>query len=240
MRRLNKDGKEFQRGDIREDGYIFWTYRRKTTKGGFCIEDWCHPSRYYQQFNSRRLTEQKNRGVCVARAAKRRAAILQATPPWIEPYIPQIQEIYKLCQIAQDVFNEEFHVDHIEPLQGDDVCGLHVPWNLTILPWLDNIKKGNRRVETNGFTSLSIRLSVQSKINPQLGFVFTTGTGEDCDDANDNRGAVQRKNTNYRSKKGSGNSVEHGAIEVVTPVQLDLFEDNGDAEPEIIRLYFGS
>lgn len=72
------------------------------------------------------------------RKALRRARILQATPAWVD--LITIKEIYDTCP-------EGWHVDHIEPLKGKFVCGLHVPWNLRHLPALDNIKKGNRQIE---------------------------------------------------------------------------------------------
>lgn len=35
-------------------------------------------------------------------------------------------------------------VDHVIPLRGERVSGLHVPWNLAVIPKLDNARKGNR------------------------------------------------------------------------------------------------
>lgn len=70
-----------------------------------------------------------------ANVANRRAKKLQATPPWAD--LEAIRQIYRLCPPGH-------HVDHIVPLQGKDVCGLHVPCNLQYLPAEENIRKGNR------------------------------------------------------------------------------------------------
>lgn len=66
--------------------------------------------------------------------SKRRAKKLQRTPKWAN--LDKIKEIYKKCP-------EGYHVDHIIPLQGALVSGLHTEENLQYLTVFENLSKGN-------------------------------------------------------------------------------------------------
>jgi len=80
-----------------------------------------------------------------ATQAKRRAKKLNATPLWLtESQLKEIEEFYTLAQELQWLSEKPLHVDHIVPLQGQNVSGLHVPWNLQILPEPMNCSKSNK------------------------------------------------------------------------------------------------
>ena len=83
-----------------------------------------------------------NRGRRVAITNKYRAAKLNATPSWLTD---EHQEA--ILAVYNKAADKDYHVDHIVPLQGETVCGLHVPWNLQILPPSVNCSKGNRFVQ---------------------------------------------------------------------------------------------
>lgn len=78
---------------------------------------------------------QDNKKTYRSYVASRRARKLLATPKWSERQ--QIKNFYKACP-------DGYHVDHIVPLQGAIVSGLHVLANLQYLPAAINISKGNR------------------------------------------------------------------------------------------------
>lgn len=80
-----------------------------------------------------------------ARASKRRASKLNATPSWLTTeHKEQIRELYEICQAFKLFTGLKYHVDHIIPLVHPLVCGLHVPWNLQILEEKDNLRKNNK------------------------------------------------------------------------------------------------
>jgi hypothetical protein len=88
-----------------------------------------------------------NRGKVNAAWEKRRATKLQATPPWLTVFhFEAIEQFYVEAARLQAVDGIKRHVDHIYPLQGKTVCGLHVPWNLQILEATANLSKGNKLV----------------------------------------------------------------------------------------------
>jgi hypothetical protein len=82
-----------------------------------------------------------------AQSAKRRASKLKATPSWLtRAQLEEIADFYEQALLADNLTGVKHHVDHIEPLQGEDRCGLHVPWNLQVLTATENISKKNRPV----------------------------------------------------------------------------------------------
>lgn len=92
-----------------------------------------------------KVYKQKNLPMHAAKEAKRRSAKMQRTPKWLtDTDFERIQNEYKLASILTKLTGNEWHVDHIIPLQGKIVSGLHVPKNLKVLPAKENIAKNNR------------------------------------------------------------------------------------------------
>lgn len=75
---------------------------------------------------------------------KRNAAKMKRTPAWLtEVDYERIANVYKLATLQSKITGTIWHVDHIIPLRGEYVSGLHVPSNLQAIPGVDNVRKNN-------------------------------------------------------------------------------------------------
>ena len=86
-----------------------------------------------------------NRHKCVANTAKYKASKMQATPAWAND--GYINLFYMGARIEAARTGRKVHVDHIIPLQGESVCGLHCEDNLQLMLANANQSKGNRLEE---------------------------------------------------------------------------------------------
>ena len=75
-------------------------------------------------------------------ARKRQIGKLRRLPPWAD--LAAIAAVYEQAREVQNATGQEQHVDHIFPLQGKTVSGLHVANNLRIVPAAANLKKHNK------------------------------------------------------------------------------------------------
>jgi hypothetical protein len=74
-----------------------------------------------------------------------RAARRNAVPKWISTELKQeIQKFYVEARLKTRDTGTKYEVDHIVPLIGKKVCGLHVPWNLRVITQFENRIKQNR------------------------------------------------------------------------------------------------
>jgi hypothetical protein len=81
----------------------------------------------------------------VAARARRRAAQESATPTWLTAIDKaMIQEMYDVSEARYIQTGIKHHVDHIVPINGKGVAGMHVPWNLQVITAHENLSKGWR------------------------------------------------------------------------------------------------
>ena len=136
---------------------------RQTTSGA-CIpctmktrQVWAEANREHERERMRRTRDpdkkrisyqkwyHKNKHVCAAIQAARKSAQVKRTPVWAD--MEKIREFYREARALTESTGVEIHVDHIYPLKGDLVSGLHCPENLQLLPSRENLSKSNKLID---------------------------------------------------------------------------------------------
>jgi hypothetical protein len=105
--------------------------------------EWQRNNKEKYAIKSKRWYE-NNKHKSFAHSAKYRAAKRNACPSWLDETMKlEIEAIYSKANKISIETGVAHEVDHIVPLCGETVCGLHVPWNLQVLSQFDNRSKRN-------------------------------------------------------------------------------------------------
>jgi hypothetical protein len=82
-----------------------------------------------------------NPAAACARTMQRQAAQRRAVPPWVN--LVAIRAFYEEAKRLTSETGIRHHVDHIVPLRGRNVCGLHIAINLRVITESENCRKSN-------------------------------------------------------------------------------------------------
>lgn len=86
-----------------------------------------------------------NKPKALAGMRKRQLAQKNRTPSWLtKDDFWLMEQAYELAALRTKMLGFLWTVDHIIPLQGKSVSGLHVPFNLQVITAHENYSKGNR------------------------------------------------------------------------------------------------
>jgi hypothetical protein len=155
--KYNLSAKVKKNGFYQENWLSKITFSNESKKANLRSADWYKNNTERQNKNSQNWRKQnqqrqselsskwfaENKDKRAAYEGKRRAMQLQRTPKW-DPDAHLIVAKYQLAAMLTKASGIEHHVDHIIPLQGRKVSGLHVFSNLRVIPGSDNVKKSNK------------------------------------------------------------------------------------------------
>lgn len=91
-----------------------------------------------------KLWAQQNPDKNTAKSVKYKVSKVNRTPKWLnKKQLSDIQKFYTQAVKLSKKHGISYEVDHIVPLRGKNVSGLHVPWNLRVITSKQNKKKKN-------------------------------------------------------------------------------------------------
>lgn len=116
--------------------------------------------------NREKINEQKRAyhkkypHIARAKRSLRRAILKNRTPKWfseLDRFV--VFEAAHLCELRKSATGFEWQVDHMFPLQGDYVSGLHCALNLQVIPSYLNTSKSNKMIFTESFEWMSFKFN---------------------------------------------------------------------------------
>lgn len=140
--RSKKDGYHCYCKECSKEAKKQWKATNKDKASAY-DKQWQEQNKDKKSANYKRW-QQNNRGAVNAYNSRRRADEKAATPAWAD--LDKIKALYNVAQYFDWISGGfvKHHVDHVIPLRGKAVCGLHVENNLQILIDKDNLRKSNK------------------------------------------------------------------------------------------------
>jgi hypothetical protein len=119
-------------------------YARNRDRYRSAAAEWqrANPARVNAGAKARRL---RDPAAFLASATATRLAKHRRRPPWLtQEHKREIRNLYRLARRLTVETGLRHTVDHIVPLRGKRVSGLHGPWNLQVLTEFENKSKSNK------------------------------------------------------------------------------------------------
>ena len=246
MKRLNPNtGKPFERGEYREDGWVFYGYeKQKLKRNGFFPERWADPLGFTLEKafqSSRRRAKEKNLPFNLD-VQYLRSIYTENCPVFDVPmtwgnlgvgkniYSPSLDRIIPALGYVRG--NVVFISDKANRIKAEfESKDLYA-----VADWQHKITKGvEKNVKALATAPVSTGDHIPGAVGAELGSVSTPWTWEDSHDTNHHCGTIREEDFNYRTKTGSGDSVGHGGTKVGASKAPESQQDNG--KPPITTIW---